>query len=679
MFSRVFQKCLSKIQRLSWFEKIVVLLFILAVVLLIRYQFYMLNFREWGDESETIVKAKMMADGSLLYNDIFSHHGTIFLLPGLILESIGNFGISTHRITILLLQWIALLSLYFSPILRSGVSKRFAFIIIGTVMVVFLPDILGYMYLYQTIGGLFSFIVLCQYTLPAVLLIRQKKWIIIVCAMLTASLPFISVTYLPAVLLILLTTVRKSNIMESIIGIISGIALNLLFIISFSSISGFWVYHIYFNSQLYAASTQTSTMINNIIDVTLNNMLGFLTAIYLFMIAGILHIHSKERYFWRGIAVILIVASYFIRGPIWCFHGLPYWYSLLAVSSVFFIRIKSPLKVRSADETATILRNSPVLFLVLICIFKLSLFFPGELKMISLQQIPKETDFSRLVKTITTRDDRILALSFQNFEYIASDRLPASAHFFYLPWQALYSKNPKMGLINNLKDDILKNRPKIIMADKWTVFDKKEFAWLNYAADIEEVLESEYYQIRNKPYYIRNDINLEDYDFGFLSDLPYYYFAYNDYFPVDERSNIGEITEGKTYYQLIPYIKADTINGISLIFSTYSRKNNGKIRATLKTPDNRYIHQEYVNISIVTHDSFYDFYFDEPWTGMKGEKVEIILDETDSIPGNAITLVLGNNRRGDEYNTRINGEMIEGKAFSCRILLEDYMVKRRLR
>lgn len=83
------------------------LIFSIFVVLTIRYQTKLLTYIEMGDESETIVAAKMIAAGDSLYSGIFNHHGPLTFLPGVLLEYFGDFGVPGYRIPIAILQLVA--------------------------------------------------------------------------------------------------------------------------------------------------------------------------------------------------------------------------------------------------------------------------------------------------------------------------------------------------------------------------------------------------------------------------------------------------------------------------------------------------------------------------------------------------------------------------------------------
>src|ERR1700761_579116 len=98
-------------------------LFALWAVLVVRYQYNLLNYLQYPDESETIVTAKMMAAGSVLYRDIFNHHAPLTFLTGFVLEKFGSFGVPGHRVPIAIMQLIALATIFFSPLLKDNLTR----------------------------------------------------------------------------------------------------------------------------------------------------------------------------------------------------------------------------------------------------------------------------------------------------------------------------------------------------------------------------------------------------------------------------------------------------------------------------------------------------------------------------------------------------------------------------
>ena len=132
------------------------------IFLVLRYQIRLLDYFEWGDESETIVTAKMLASGQRLYSEVFNMHGPLVFLPGYLLEKIASFGIRGHRIVIVLLQWCALVAIYCSPIKANKWQKLIYTTIVATFILINLPDAFGHTYIYQAIAGLILIILLAE-------------------------------------------------------------------------------------------------------------------------------------------------------------------------------------------------------------------------------------------------------------------------------------------------------------------------------------------------------------------------------------------------------------------------------------------------------------------------------------------------------------------------------------
>jgi hypothetical protein len=158
------------------FNLLIYSLLFVFVILSFRYQYFLLNYREWGDESETIVTAKMMAAGMKLYSEIFNQHGPLTFLPGVLAEKLGGFGVRGHRVSIALLQILAIFSIYKAPALNSASQRIITSVASALVILVFMPDFFGHMYKYQTIAGILLVVILSQYTIAASHGKRSEGW-----------------------------------------------------------------------------------------------------------------------------------------------------------------------------------------------------------------------------------------------------------------------------------------------------------------------------------------------------------------------------------------------------------------------------------------------------------------------------------------------------------------------
>ena len=116
------------------------LIFSIFIVLTIRFQINLLTYIEWGDESETVVVAKMIVAGGSLYSEIFNHHGPLTFLPGVLVENFGDFGVPGHRIPIAMLQLVALAAIYFSPLLENKFLSTIYTGLAASMMMLYFPE-----------------------------------------------------------------------------------------------------------------------------------------------------------------------------------------------------------------------------------------------------------------------------------------------------------------------------------------------------------------------------------------------------------------------------------------------------------------------------------------------------------------------------------------------------------
>lgn len=141
-----------------------------------------------------------------------------------------------------------------------------------------------------------------------------------------------------------------------------------------------------------------------------------------------------------------------------------------------------------------------------ICFAKLSLMLPYDAQRFQARQIRQSTEFARIVQRLTKPNDRIIAYSFNNFEYLAAERLPASGSIYYLPHQELYNEQPVFGITVTACRDIEQSRPKVMLVDKWNAWNR--YPWGTYGQCVQDVLDADYTQLENRPYYVRTDILL---------------------------------------------------------------------------------------------------------------------------------------------------------------------------
>jgi hypothetical protein len=228
--------------------------FVLFAFLIIRYQIRLLDYFEWGDESETIVTAKMMAAGHRLYSDVFNMHGPAIFFPGYLLEQFGSFGIAGHRVFIGILQWCALVGIYCSPLFKSSLSRLLAMAIAATFIMGFLPDFFGHNYLYQVVAGLMISIILSQYSFVAIA--RQSELSLARVALgnfLIVTLPFLAITYIPIAICLFIASFQRKYFRLTVYSTIAALVINLGFLGLLGSFPGFFAIHVYLNLKIAPA------------------------------------------------------------------------------------------------------------------------------------------------------------------------------------------------------------------------------------------------------------------------------------------------------------------------------------------------------------------------------------------------------------------------------------------
>jgi len=475
---------------LWWAETIIAFIFILLVM---RYQYHLLSYLEWGDESATIVTAKLMAAGDELFSEIHELHGPLTFLPGLFVEYFGRFGVKVHRIPIAILQWVALIAIYFSPLLQSRSIKFIYCTICATIMMIYLPDLFGHTYIFQVIAGLFFIIILSQYTLPAILKpdsINNKR--IVLGNFLIFCLPFLAFTYIPISIALFLCSYLNKFRTLIIASALAAIICNMFFLIIYGSIPGFFALHFWINLAVSRQFVEGEALGLRYIALTMlgsvtNDLLRFL--IFIGLTASILNLTNSEKKFpWRSALLGLGIASLLVRSL--GFQALPLYYLALVMPLILLKGCNPSIRI--------FLLSFPI---YAVCFFKLIILNPAN---IPERQVPTNSKFSELTNLLTTKDDKVIAWPFKNHEYILADRLPASGNYFYLPWQGLFYKNPLFGFKINSCDEIILNNPKLILLDKYPFAGIK---WDEYADPcIADLIAERYKMIPETAFYVRNDV-----------------------------------------------------------------------------------------------------------------------------------------------------------------------------
>ena len=506
-------KSMQDFIKTHWVNLAIYLIFFVWLIIIVSRQNELRYLVEWGDESETIVVTKMMASGQRLYTEIYNNHGPFVFLPGFILSMFGNYFIDTYRWIPIIFQWMSLISIFFSPLFKTIKQRVFATIILGSVMVHYLPLIYGHTYVYQTLSGLFMVMVMALYILPSLMHRPVTALNRFIGSFILMTLPFLAITNAPFAVLGFIIVFNRTKFLSMGLGICFALALNLGFLFIYGSWDGYIAYHYYLNLNVLYSGKGVLTFLLTLLRFYGDNFFHFLTL--MLILTHVMIINHKQHWLnqLKGLLLIPMLVSLVVRGGnVFTLSGLMYLYALIGLSVALFVNLD--YEMSRLEEITQIF---PLTAISVVAIFLL--FAPLKDNGFYIVFLP-ETDFSRIVKRVTTEEDRILALSFRSYEYLIADRLPASKHFIYLSIQAKYNQRPYKDIHVSIADDVERNRPKLILIDEWNIIHDESDLWHNYAYDLMQVVYEHYYRLKDTDIYVRKDIDLLDYGldpmFGYI-------------------------------------------------------------------------------------------------------------------------------------------------------------------
>ena len=566
--------------------------------LIIYKQVSIRNYLKWEDEFETIIASRMIAGGESLYQDVFNQHGPATFIIGFTLEKLNLGTIENYRTTIMLLQIISILSITLSPLLVSRITRLFVLVGVSLYLLTITPQYFSHTYTYQNLAGIALLIIFSQLVVPTVIMANKpKQFIIISCLVLITYLPFLAITYLPLTLILIfllwLQKLLKVNYLFYVF--VFSIIPNLIFLFYFGSWRGFFVQHIYINSTIMPSYYPYQS----IKDLPMNLFRSLEPNGYwilpLLLIVLILILKAKRISIIHLIILILGLVSLLIRGV--DFQALPFYYLIPSLTLVVLYHLEK-------------MKNSKMIFIILSFLSIIILLISLGDKKIQENQIPRVTEFSQLAEFFTKKYDRVFSYTFENSEYVISNRLPASSHFYYLPMQAEYEKKPILGVSNSICSDLVRVKPKLGYLE---VYDFAPTSpWNTYAGCVNEIIDRDYYQLPFNTLFIRKDIVRRYDDDLFLKS----------YGKTSVSVKLKENVEQKMLLDKSYFVGNSKVNGIGILFATYGKELDSKTKIRLrsytsksnfdinldstKVIDNRYTFVDlnpdnYTNFSIVTN------------------------------------------------------------------------------
>lgn len=457
-----------------------------------------LQLFEYGDESEKFVAAQMIIDGMRLYRDIFAHHGPVpYMVTHFYVAAISSSDFSFVRLFQVALALVSGWAILCSPVFKSMSARFWA---LGSYLLL-LSSIWGmtglHMLLYQSIGGFLFVIAVSQFVMPRIAGIEPGK-LGSAASGLSLSFACLSayVLAVPSLGLILAAAMAsrtngdiRSRFLTLFVGATVGVAIVLTWLLWFADLKGFLVYHLYFNQAVYA----------NFIDYSPVSVLGglrlslrpehvihsyvlalFFLALLILVSLSTTEVKSTGRLRWCAAMGVLAVSVLFLnpRGSSGGIHTNSFLAVSLALVSICFGLLHQWSIEQPGRATA-----AGALFVVVLGAVSLegaadsTTADPGGIRKSGFAQgyaplKPIDYDVYGVIRGATAPDERILALVFNPIAYIRTGRLPTSGHFYYLPWQAAYNRNPLADHKIDICVDIEARGPRVIYFDDWLVWGR---------------------------------------------------------------------------------------------------------------------------------------------------------------------------------------------------------------
>jgi len=561
-------------------NNIVFIIFIISLsALIVTQQYKLINYLVWEDEFETIVASRMMAEGLVLFKEIFNQHGPLTFLISLLLEILGFNSFNNYRLTIIIIQIAIFISFAFSPIIKHKFTKLMALIIVASYILLVTPDLYGHTYTYQNLAGLILMLLLTQFIIPKSFYnteisdLKTRLFLIIL-----FSLPFLAVTYIPVTFFLLLLIFEFKRIKIYATSLAIALSLNALFITATSSWKGYFVYHYYLNATVLSEFYPNQSLGEVPMNLYRSIQPHFIYFTILLVVAGYLLVKIKKNNRYKYIILLLAFASLLIRGV--DFQALPFYYAIATLLIVILVKLEQYQ-----------LRYFSTSILGILAAMSLALFMNQE--KINNNQVPQSSDFQQLSDFVTNKSDKVFSYTFKNSEYILADRLPASNDYFYLPAQAEYYKNPILGVENDICEQLKSVAPKVGYFEKYDW--SEEFKWDVYATCVNELLATEYQNLTFNTLFIRKDLLIKE-SIPAIKNVEY------EFRPSGKlaQSNQLEIN----FPESLKKYPAE-IERIGILFATYGEKISGSIQLEVRDLDSQVINYEVDGQDII--DNRYTF------------------------------------------------------------------------
>ncbi len=475
---------------------------------------------DFSDETEKLVSAQMINSGMRLYIDIFSHHGPFLHMVTHAYSTIISAADFTYaRAMTLIFLTLATIGIVTTSLHATRYSRFIACNIFLLVMATLWLTNLQHLMLYHQVGGYLFAFALAQMLLPAILDTPINKIGAFISGGCITFACFMAYSFgLSAILFVVATLCAMDYQKQRLLCIASwftaGVALSfsivMLWLYKFGDITGYGIYHFYFNEKIYS----------EVINFSLSNIKGYLALnegqdggvrLFSLLLLGFGYIgtaflickkHTHKLLRKLIAATIALVAILYLNPRATTgFHDNGMTILSVALFALTIVQFGNHFKFKATAYFA-------LYFCILLasCRFILSeIITKKDAIAYKVTFKPVDTILTNRIHELVSSEERILLLVFHPVIYIHANRLPASGHYFYLPWQHTYSQNPIKNYNIDICADITNNKPKVIWFDDIKVWGA--YMMKDYAPCVTKLLEDDYVMHpEEKNIYLRQEL-----------------------------------------------------------------------------------------------------------------------------------------------------------------------------
>ena len=455
-----------------------------------------LEFPLYGDETEKILAARMIAGGQRLYGDVFAHHGPLNYLLAHIAASaapaaeVGD-NVAPYRAMQVLVACLGMATLWGSVAPRTVLEKRYFIALTMLLYGAYFLNIRAYLLLYHAIGGLLFANILFLFCVPAALGRRPPRGATLLSGAFAALALLCSYSYaLPLAFLFLSAVVFNAAtglgardqlgfIGVTFLGVACGAVPVVLWLVCFGDLPGYLVFHFYFNQMIYAGFIEFS-----LLDAWGQFALGpgddpriiwpalVMLALPVFLAASIHRQRGLRGLDVAGIALLFLGVLYMNarnETGYGTFKAAPLQISCLAIVAFMLARLTAGAGQRRAGTVAALglcggaagvvgwLETTDSLAR------NLSRAAMARYEAAAGQQRAEAAAMTSWLDARLGPDVGMVSTPWNVEAYLLLGRAPAIATFYYLPWQAAYERRPALGLTRDYCAELDAAQPAILL------------------------------------------------------------------------------------------------------------------------------------------------------------------------------------------------------------------------